>query len=104
MDKPSRPYQSRIIVTTPRCHSCSFPCNRTPLKHILSSGQASPHECPRALAHLENSTPSMVPIPMRILGRQRDQTPLYTRNVPTLHGLDDSIAHPQSDAPCPLYG
>src|SRR4051812_42623502 len=66
MTKPSRPHQSRIMVTTPRCHGCSFPCNRTPLKHILSTGQVSPHECPRALAHLENSTPSMVSIPVRI--------------------------------------
>src|SRR3954471_10221166 len=104
MTKPSRPHQSRIMVTTPRCHGCSFPCNRTPLKHILSTGQASPHECPRALAYLEHSTPSMVTIPMRIYGRQRDQAPLYPRNVPTLHGPDNSITHPQSDAPRPLYG
>src|SRR2546430_2829197 len=45
----------------------------------------------------------MISVSLGIKGRQREQAPLHPRNMPATKGPDNSIAHPQLDAPNPIY-
>src|SRR3954470_14511117 len=68
-----------------------------------STNQITLHCRARAPAHSQNPTPRMVSVSLRIKGRQREQAPLHPRNMPITKGPDNSIAHPQLDAPNPIY-